>query len=116
MRHNIIKLVFLLIILSSSSVFYLPGVGLCTETAIVHDTDTHTQHAEHAEHAGQAEGHDGHASGGSHSTEQHGGGQHHIWWQFPGYEIVLGALSCLYFALFIIIVPFFFGKDLEGHH
>jgi hypothetical protein len=29
---------------------------------------------------------------------------------------VLSALSCLYFALFIIVIPYFFGKDLEEHH
>ncbi len=59
----------------------------------------------HQEALGDSE----HEPGGEHQQK------HHIWWTFPGYEIFLGVLGCLYFALVIIIVPFFIGKDLGSH-
>jgi hypothetical protein len=67
-----------------------------------HNPHEDTSHANAEEHGGSAAGHHGE--------------EHHLWWTFPGYEIVLGILSCIYFALFIIIIPKFFGKEMGEHH
>ncbi len=90
---------------------YLLAYGAHEETHEEHGVSQHEEHVGSGEHGQSVEEHGG--GGGEHEGE-HGG--HHIWWQFKGYEVVLGALSCIYFALFIVIIPFFFGTDLEEHH
>lgn len=110
MKHNIIKLIVLLATICILSL-YLSIAGL-SATQVKHPASSQ-------ENAGDAEvaHHEEHTASNElgHSAE-HNGEEHHIWWIFPGYEIVLGVLSCIYFALFIVIVPYFIGKNLEEHH
>jgi hypothetical protein len=86
-----------------------PGSVSTVVSEETHDSHAQVEHSNADEH-----------SEGTHETshgEEHGGGHgEHLWWTFPGYEIVISLLSCFYFAMFIIIIPRLFGKDLEGHH
>lgn len=112
--HKLKQLIFCLAMVTILSI-HLPVLGLSgAATALAaqgaeHNTD-HSAVGQHEEQASTGEHGD---SAGRHGGEQE---EHHIWWQVPGYEIILSALSCLYFVLFIIIVPVFIGQDLEEQH
>ena len=117
------KLIFKIIIVLWLG-FMLELNPRCVIHAVQEETHKEIKTIQHEEHASSSEEHhvevqhdEEHASSsGEHADSAgHQGETHHIWWQFPGYEIVLGALSCLDFALFIIIIPYFFGKDLGSH-
>jgi hypothetical protein len=128
MKKQIIIALFLGLILGLglNSVVYASG-GHKGEQ--IEENNSQVEHENTAEHSQPEEHHQSaheetDAHGGHEETEAHGGehgdggghGEHHIWWTFSGHEILLSVFSCIYFALFIIIIARFFGTDLEGHH
>ncbi len=112
------KLIKIIIILFVGLILGI-GSGSVVYAVDEHGSEQVEEHADNVEHGQDTPGGSEETHGGEHGGGEgngHGGGEHHIWWTFPGHELLLSIISCIYFAVFIIVIGRLFGTDLEGHH